>query len=56
MDVFGMIEADALRRAARFEAMAEASDAAGRGADALRYWTLADDARRTADRVKGASA
>ena len=45
--------ADALM-AARFKAMAEAADAAGRGAEALRYWKLADDARRTADRVKGA--
>ena len=50
-----IVAAAALRRAARFDAMAEASDTTGRGADALRYWTLADDARRTADRVKGSS-
>ena len=55
MDVFRMIEADALRRAAYFDGIAKAAAARGRNGEAIRYGTLAADARRTADRVKGAT-
>ena len=45
----------ALRRASNFDGIATAAAADGRDGDALRYRTLAADARRTADRLKGAS-
>ena len=53
MDVFGIIEAEALRRAAYFDGIAKRAAARGQNGEALRYGTLAADARRTADRVKG---
>jgi hypothetical protein len=55
MDAFGMIEASALRRAAFFDRIASDAAASGRDGDALAYRTLAADARRTADRAKGAT-
>lgn len=56
MDVFGMIAADAQRRARYFQSIADAAGKAGRDGEALRYGTLAADARRTADRARKAGA
>jgi hypothetical protein len=56
MDVFGMIAADADRRATYFDVEAMRARRRGRRSDALRYSTLAADARRTADRARKAGA